>query len=61
MRLILVVALATVGGCATLSKGGGENPAKAATNAKTEVAKTGAATDSIATNGSDTTAEPTRL
>lgn len=57
MRIILFVALATVG-CATVNQGGGMNAARAATDAKTDTAETGAATDSIATNGSDVTAYP---
>src|SRR5439155_1651830 len=62
MRYFLLVALATVGvGCTTVNRGAGMNPATAATDAKADVAQTGASTDSIATNGSDTTSAPTRL
>jgi hypothetical protein len=60
MRILLVVALATVG-CASINKGGGMNAAHAATDAKSQVADTGAATNSVATNGSDTTVSPTVL
>ncbi len=57
MRVLLVVLLATVG-CANISRGGGMNAAKTVTDPQTQIALTGAATNSVATNGSDTTPYP---
>jgi hypothetical protein len=64
MRTILVVvALGTVaGGCASFNRAGGASGgAVVSGETKSERAETGAATDSIATNGSDTTVAPNAM
>ncbi|MCU1281653.1 MAG: hypothetical protein JWM53_5199 [bacterium] len=55
--LFLAVALGTVaGGCATMNRPGGAGGAEVvAGEAKTEASETGATTNQVATNGSDTT------
>ena len=58
--LLLVVALGTVaGGCASFNRPGGASGGAVVTGeAKSQRAETGAATNSVATNGSDSTVAP---
>jgi uncharacterized protein YceK len=61
MRYVLVaVAVGTlVGGCASFNRAGGAGGGEVVSGeTKSERAETGAATDSVATNGSDTTVAP---
>ncbi|MGZ3427706.1 MAG: hypothetical protein ACXVCV_13705 [Polyangia bacterium] len=58
--ILLVVALATVAaGCAGVSRGGGASGAAVVSGeTKPAAAETGANTNSVATNGSDTSVAP---
>jgi len=51
---LLLVALVASGGCATINRSGGAGGAEVVSGeARTEASETGAATNSVATNGSD--------